>query len=510
MAVHPVILKSIALRHYLRRDVAQAIAEECENREIAVKFLDRFGKRPERIDTSAEVLDFARSGASSYHTSEELWSDPLAIETGMSEKDAREKRIGWDLIIDVDCPDWGLSKTIAKSLLSALDSYGVRVRSIKFSGNKGFHIGVPTEAFPITIMDSDGTEHRTSDLFPEVPRIMLSLLATRIRESLVAVTDESIELSGDRYSWRFLADLIGVEERDIIIRRCSKCGRTESVNLFRCAICRTEVTEQKDYAVCPEHGADTMQLVGRECSNRSCRSTVFDPPEVDIEAILHLDTQLISNRHMFRAPYSLHEKSGLVSVVFPESALDDFEKEMAKPEYLATPHPFLAQSVRDRAESSHGRALLAEALEAHKEDLSRTPTYSEEIDLPEEAISEEHFPPSIRNILNGVTVNEEPLKDGRKRSVLILINFLRCMGWDQESVEARLYAWNRALEEPLRDVYIKGQLRHAFRSAPMLPPNYDNKDYYTDIGVYDPKDPLEKTLKNPVQYAKRKAEVNDG
>ncbi|MFT4308366.1 MAG: hypothetical protein ACMXYM_03270, partial [Candidatus Woesearchaeota archaeon] len=84
--MHPVILKSLALRHYLRRDVAEAIAEECEHREVAIKYLDRFGKRPERVDTAAEVLDFARSGASSIHISEELWSDPLEIETGMSEK----------------------------------------------------------------------------------------------------------------------------------------------------------------------------------------------------------------------------------------------------------------------------------------------------------------------------------------------------------------------------------------------------------------------------------------
>jgi hypothetical protein len=509
MPIHPVILKSRALRHYLRRDVADAIAAECENREVAIKFLDRFGKRPERIDSAAEVMDFSRSGASSYHISEELWSDPLKIATGQSESAARELRIGWDFIIDVDCPDWGLSKTIAKSLLEALDSYGMRTRRIKFSGNKGFHIGIPTEAFPVTIMGSDGVEHRTSDLFPEVPRLMLKLLADRV-QTRVKVHEDSIELSGQRYRWSFLSELLGVDERDIIVRRCSKCGGTDRVNLFRCAICDKEFAEQKDFAVCPEHGADAVRLVGVECSKRSCRSTKFEAPEVDIESILHLDIQLISNRHMFRSPYSLHEKSGLVSVVFPEDALDIFEKEMARPEYLAFAYPFLDTSVRSSASSSEGKAILSEALLSHEEELARQPQYSDEIELPEEAISEEHFPPSIRNILRGVMVGGEPLKDGRKRSVLILINFLRCMGWDQESVEARLYAWNQNLEDPLREVYINGQLRHAFRASPMLPPNYDNKEYYLDIGVYDPSDPLEKTLKNPVQYAKRKLEAHDG
>lgn len=508
MAVHPIILKSRALRHYLRRDVAEAIAEECENRELAAKFLDRFGRRPERIDTAAEVIDFAKSGTTSFHMSEELWSEPLDIETGQSESRARELRIGWDLVIDVDCPDWGLSKTIAKSLLAALDSYGIKTRRIKFSGNKGFHIGVPTEAFPITVLGSDEQiEHRTSDLFPEVPRYMLKLLAHRIQKEQLEVEEKGIVLAGNRYSWGFLAELLDVPERDLVVRRCAKCGSTERVNRFQCAICQREFFDAADFVACPEHGADAVRLLGSECSNRSCRSTEFETPEVDVEAILHLDVQLVSSRHMFRGPYSLHEKSGLVSIVFPETALDAFEKELANPEYLGTPLPFLSSQVRAEARPEEGRAILREALGMHEEELARQPQYSSEVELPEEAIGEEHFPPTITRLLQGRTAGGEPLKDGRKRSVLILINFLRCMGWDQPTVEQRLLSWNQNLEEPLREVYVRGQLRHAFRNDPVLPPNYDNKEYYMDIGVYAP-DNLERTLKNPVQYAKKKLEAS--
>jgi hypothetical protein len=507
MPIHPVILKSRALRHYLRRDVASAIADECENREVAVRFVDRFGKRPERIDTAPEVFEFSRSAATSFHISEELWSDPLTIETGMSERDTREKRIGWDLIIDVDCPDWELSKTIARCMLNALDSYGIRTRSIKFSGNKGFHIGVPTEAFPVTIT-TDTDTYRTSDLFPDVTRIMLKLLAQRVADEQMHIHETSLELAGAYYPWSFLAELIGVDERDIIVRRCERCGASgTAINHFRCGICQREFYEKKDYVACPDHGPDSVTLVGAECS--ACRSRAFSAPEIDIESILHLDTMLISNRHMFRSPYSLHEKSGLVSVVIPEQALSIFEKSMAKPEYLATPLPFLSNAVRLMAKPNEGRELLVRALTHHEEDATRMPQYSDEVDLPDEAISEEHFPPSITRILKGIMSGGEPLKDGRKRSVLILINFLRCVGWDQQSVEQRLFAWNQALEDPLREVYIKGQLRHAFRNAPVLPPNYENKEYYLDIGVYEP-DTLERTLKNPVQYAKRKHEAHDG
>lgn len=338
--------------------------------------------------------------------------------------------------------------------------------------------------------------------------MMLSLLAQRIASRFMSVHDETLELDGSRYAWSFLAELLEVDERDIIIRRCARCNATNTnTNHFRCGICQREFFERKDFAACPEHGPDAVRLVGIECS--ACRSREFATPEVDIESILHLDVQLISSRHMFRSPYSLHEKTGLASVVIPEAALGIFEKEMARPEYLARMHPFLSGDVRARAQSTQGHALLLEALRRYEEEETRTYQYSDEVELPEEAISEEHFPPTIMRILQGTTTGGEPLKDGRKRSVLILINFLRCMGWDQQSVENRLYAWNRTLEDPLRDVYIKGQLRHAFRNAPVLPPNYDTKEYYLDIGVYEP-DALERTLKNPVQYARRKHEVHDG
>ena len=52
--------------------------------------------------------------------------------------------------------------------------------------------------------------------------------------------------------------------------------------------------------------------------------------DINIEELLQVDIVLISSRHMFRAPYSLHEKSGLVSIPLDVNNISEFKKEQAK------------------------------------------------------------------------------------------------------------------------------------------------------------------------------------
>ena len=113
--------------------------------------------------------------------------------------------------------------------------------------------------------------------------------------------------------------------------------------------------------------------------------------------------------------------------------------------------------------------------------------------IPKRAIPKQFFPPCIKNILKG-------LEDGRKRSVFILINFLRSLGWDFDSIEKELYEWNKRNKEPLRENYIASQLKWHKKNPIYLPPNCDNRNYYLDIGVCQP-DPLCKGIKNPVTYS---------
>ena len=78
------------------------------------------------------------------------------------------------------------------------------------------------------------------------------------------------------------------------------------------------------------------------------------------------------------------------------------------------------------------------------------------------------------------------------------------MGWDYEIIEKRLKEWNSKNKEPLRDVYLAGQLRYHKQSGKrILPPNCDNSAYYRDMGIKC-SDEICSRCRNPVQYAIRK------
>jgi DNA primase large subunit len=100
--------------------------------------------------------------------------------------------------------------------------------------------------------------------------------------------------------------------------------------------------------------------------------------------------------------------------------------------------------------------------------------------------------------------------DGKKRSVFILVNFLRNMGWDLDKIEKKLSEWNEKNYPTLRTNYLRGQLRWHFRQdRNLLPPNCDNQNFYRSLGICNPdkfcKSNTERiTLKNPVNYPFRK------
>ena len=108
------------------------------------------------------------------------------------------------------------------------------------------------------------------------------------------------------------------------------------------------------------------------------------------------------------------------------------------------------------------------------------------------------FPPCILMLMSGCK------EDGRKRAVFILCNFLTSVGWDYNAMENLLKEWNKKNKEPLREVYLLGQIRHHKQSRKkILPPNCSNEMYMLGIGVCKP-DNLCSKIKNPVSYALRK------
>ena len=419
------------LRHYKREDVQKEMILHGKDKEVVGSFGGTcYAKRPDVISYPRDILELVKQGITSFHASEELWSNPLRLDPLLKKQEIEELRIGWDLIIDIDCPYWDYSKLITDLVVKALKHHNIGSISVKFSGNKGFHIGVPFEAFPEKIAGED-----VSKRFPEDIREIALYIKSMIQDI-------------------FVKKVFDIEKGDI---------NNIATNLKK----------------------DVKDIVKEK--------------KLDGDKMVDINTILISQRHLYRMPYSLHEKSGLVSLPIDPDKVMEFDKTSAIPEKLIVNEKFRfldRENVKpNQAKELFDRAIAERVNREDKEEFKKTEI--KEVDIPQDAIPEQFFPPCIQNVLKG-------LEDGRKRSLFILTNFLTSVGWDYDKIEERLKKWNKANKEPLREVVLVGQLRyHKQRKKKILPPNCQNGMYYKDFNICKP-DQLCSKIKNPVQYSKRK------
>jgi len=408
--------------YYKRRAIQEAIVENCVDKEVIGSYGGTgFGKRPDVIQYPAEILEGVKQGITSFHCSEELWNDVLKLNVSMNRKQLDQIRKGWDLVLDIDCDNLEYSKIAADLLIQALKFHSINAISVKFSGNHGFHIGVPYESFPKEVL---GKETRL--LFPEAPRVVANYLKEMIRDHL---KEKILEIDS------------------------------------------------------------------------SLHNKKFDPFDV-----LEIDTILISSRHLYRAPYSFNEKSGLVSLPIDPSKVLSFNKKTAisKEVLVDSRFRFLDNS---KCRENEAKQLFVQAFDYNSKKLEkeRYKQISEEtkgrwkIDFEDfqESIPEEFFPPCIKKIFLG-------LEDGKKRALFILINFLKSVNWPYDKIEQRIYSWNKVNKEQIRENYLVGQLRYQKHNKDkILPPNCENSMYYKDLGICCP-DNLCNKVKNPVNYSIRK------
>jgi len=415
-----------AIAYYSRKDVQKQIIKTARNREVAILFGEHgFGKRPDILQYENDIGELASQGASSFHLSEEHWSNPLSLETGLNKSRLDNFRIGWDLVLDVDAK-FEFSKLTTKLLIEALKFHDVNNISLKFSGNKGWHIGVPFSSFPNVI---NGVE--TKKLFPDAARIMAAYLSDMIKDHLSAVILEKYRIK------------------------------------------------------------DIAQLTGKKAIE------FVKDDKLDPFSFIDIDTLLISSRHLFRAPYSLNEKSGLVSLPIKVKDLDDFFKEEALPEKVVVKESFLDEDYAIKGEANN---LIIQAYDWFHKKKPLIEIKRKEFDS-DIKVSEENFPPCVKNILNGVK------EDGRKRALFILLNFFKCSGYSDEEIKKRINEWNAKNNNSLKEGYVLSQLNwHLRQKEKVLPPNCDNANYYKSLMFCFPDNWCSK-IKNPVNYAIRKGLV---
>ncbi|MBI5392492.1 hypothetical protein HZA96_01360 [Candidatus Woesearchaeota archaeon] len=486
---------STILKHYKHLDIQQAMLDNATDREVAVRFNDYFGKRPDVLQYPSDILEFAKQGATSFHVSEEQWNNPLHLNPNLSKKDIDELRKGWDLVLDIDCKLWDYSKLITHLLIQEIKAHGITAVSCKFSGNKGFHIGIPFEAFPQSFQGKV-----TKQLFPEGPRRIALYLKAKIEPKLleyITTNNKTTEIAG----------LLQKPEQELFKIFCNKCNtqikQKDAINAFICEYCDIQIqNETEDFLQCEKCKRLMKKLPKRETKTQcnKCSSTSFDK-RFDITALLDIDTVLISSRHLYRMAFSLHEKSGLFSLpINPEKVLE-FDKQQATPNNDADNKEEIKYKFLDtkNVKKDEATELILQAFDYHpifaEEDLLQK-LEQKEFSAPENAIPQELFPPCMLAGLQG-------MEDGKKRFMFALINFLESVGWDYPQIKALLTEWNKKNPSPLREVIIEGQLRYRKEQKKKILPQ-SCRQYYEDLQICNP-DNLCQKIKNPVQYATRKA-----
>jgi len=216
---------------------------------------------------------------------------------------------------------------------------------------------------------------------------------------------------------------------------------------------------------------------------------------IDPYKVADVDPVLISPRHLYRMPFSLHEKKHLVSLPIRLEDLAGFRKEDAEPADARFAAGFL-----DEAEEDEAASLVIEAVDWYVRQKRKRESAARRDADPQTAVPLELAPPCVKAILEG-------LADGRKRSLFILINYLSSLKWEWDAVESLLLSWNNKNRPPMPETYIRGQVRwHRNRKA-LPPPNCDNEGYCQSIGVCRPDELCggqKKIIKNPINYAVRK------
>ncbi len=516
-------VKSITKIYYSNPKIQEAIFNFAKDRETVPRYVEAFGKRPDALQYPSDVMGLVNKGATSFHASEELWKNPLNLNSDMSLSDLAELRKSWDLLIDIDSPYLDYSKIAAELIIEELEKHGINNYGIKFSGSKGFHIIVPAIAFPEKF---EGVE--TSKMFPEWPRAISEYLMYKIRSKY------NKTISQDKINFKALKERTNLSEEDITTTVCPNCGGESKKGVlvtFQCDRCKTtierpnprltkrklkcfddtcpgflDIISEKELFFCENCKTSNLNKKmdsGKKVTytteaKKSAYSDEFKQETMG-EKIASLDLVLVASRHLFRMPYSLHEKTALASVVINKEDLKNFSPKDANPLKI-TVKDFYPTSEKNEALRLLESALSWKKINQSEEETINKKKYENYGDIDLKGVPEELFPKPIKILLKG-------LKEGRKRGLFVLLTFLKSLNFPAQYINDKVREWNKLNEPPLKEGYIKSQIEwHLKQKKKILPPNYKNDNFYKDLKLIEtyPQD------KNPISEVLRQARKLQG
>lgn len=426
--------KELAKEYYSRFDIQTAILKFAKNREIGSRYTDYFGKRPDTIEYISDVRTLVKQGISSFHASEERWANPLLLgDDKLSEEEKNKNKIGWDLILDLDGLDFEYSRIVAIIIIEFLTELNIKNVSIKFSGNKGFHIGIPFEAFSSKI----GLEE-TRVLFPDIARKITAYL---VRELKTKIARAILEYNGTLEN---IAKKHNFELKDIIIndKAClnfdwMKLIEIDTVlissrHLFRMPY---SLNEKSNLASIP---LDPKKI--KEFSKEQAKPENVNPEKYQEFEFLKYDSKYGKDADILL----LNTLDAQIEENGHEDVLKRYQKEKKGKE--------------------KGIIFVGES--------------DQEIFEINENVEFKDFPSTIMYVLN----NKFP--DGKKRALFLLLTFLHSIKWEEKNIQNIISEWNSKQEEPLKNNYIQAQYSWFKAKEKIIsPPSFDNENYFYGIGI---------------------------
>jgi hypothetical protein len=509
-------IRKITALYYSNPKVQEAILRFARDREVVPRYYEGFGKRPDALLYQSDFNGLVKKGATSFHASEEIWDNVLEIDSDMTQEELSKLRKSWDLVIDVDSPYLDCSKIATKLILSELEYFGIRGYFLKFSGSKGFHIIVPGKSFPNKFK---GVE--TKDMFPEWPRAICGFLMDRIREKY----NESVKKMD--INFEAVSRRMNLSKDDLIDTKFAGGDRAKKGKMvtFVCDKCKNliqrpnpkitkrrlrcvedncggfyDVDKEEEYYYSDKGMSSFDKRIESEkkivYSNVVKKEESFSKDvkeEIEASKLGNLDLVLVASRHLFRMPYSLHEKTSLASVIIEKNEIDNFDPVRDADPLKVSVRDFLTEVKREE-----GTILLEKALKWKKEknisdDENQKNKYKEYNEVELKGVDDSIFPKSIKKLLEG-------LNDGRKRGLFVLLTFFRSLGFSAEYIYENINIWNKKNKPQLKEGYVRSQIDwHLKQRKKILPPNYSNDSFYRDIGILVEK-PKEK---NPLVEVRR-------
>jgi hypothetical protein len=530
-------IRALTKIYYSNPKLQQYLLEFGRNREVVPRYYEGFGKRPDMIQYPSDIIGLVQKGATSMHCSEELWHDPLQIQSAMSPQEMNDLRKSWDLLIDIDSPFLDFSKVACQLACQELEDQGIKEYGIKYSGSKGFHIIVSGDAFP-----EEFQGQKRNECFPAWPRAIVGYLMSKIKPeygrklkamdiNLAALQIRTKLKESDITEFLCPNCHLPVNPTLKVTMHCKDCGTTvERPNMtvtkrvLRCTNCPgiLDIVKQEPYYFCQNCGTKSVDLrqgsddggtivLSRAAKEQSKQYSVDFEKTIAGEKVGEFDMVLVAPRHLFRMPYSLHEKTSLSSVVIDKTQIAGFTPKDAQPlsielkEYMKKPKPDCGTELLRRAlewkAKQEEQLMQSYNAAAQAPGANRVPTSSkkEYAQRDYSHLTEKDFPQSVQKLLKG-------LDDGKKRGLFVLITFLRSIGYAKEKTDVIVRQWNEKNKQPLREGYVRSQVEwHYKQRKQILPPNYENDAFYKDIGLFEKRP----NAKNPLSEIASKARFKE-